>query len=464
MLLTPSNISLKSLTGRLAWLLTLLCLAVIPLPACDDEPAPTTTATTPIPPGTMPESTNTPYSCATGTTEANWLSDDFWSGADPAQVLVELDCGANVFAKAADGSTPLHFAAANSENPDVVRVLLNMGADVIETSDARGDTPLHRAAASNENPVVIRDLLYFGANVFARNDFGETPLDVAKAFDNAAGIEIIGGESAKPVGELLNLLPRESKKDVASFDEFIVAHGLKPAVFSVEGSTVVIKGYINGDFYTRFLHAVKGKEDDIETALVDSSGGLTHEGIKMGNWIFDHDVDVVVEGLCFSSCANYIFTAGKNKTIKANSLVGWHGTDEQYIYLAQGEGMPLREYRAESFKSSSDVSYSDTNLERDVLGYRINRAFFNKIGVSSDVALYGFLPTQYEHYRKNPELANSRGWTFSLEDMAKFGIDNVTYEGDGEYPPPPYDARTHEGPGPSAVIDFTLPLVVFKLQ
>ena len=35
---------------------------------------------------------------------------------------------------------------------------------------------------------------------------------------------------------------------------------------------------------------------------------------------------------------------------------------------------------------------------------------------------------------EDPALADTVGWTFSTEDMAAFGIGNVTYEGDGEYP------------------------------
>ena len=36
------------------------------------------------------------------------------------------------------------------------------------------------------------------------------------------------------------------------------------------------------------------------------------------------EVDVVVDGVCLSSCANYLFTAGRHKTIR-NGVVGFHG-------------------------------------------------------------------------------------------------------------------------------------------
>ena len=57
------------------------------------------------------------------------------------------------------------------------------------------------------------------------------------------------------------------------------------------------------------------------------------------------------------------------------------------------------------------------------------QTFLEKIGVSVDVMVYGLLPEPWKIWSGS----GSRGWTFSVEDMAKFGIDNVTYQGEGEY-------------------------------
>ncbi len=39
--------------------------------------------------------------------------------------------------------------------------------------------------------------------------------------------------------------------------------------------------------------------------------------------------------MCFSSCANYVFTSAANKYIREDSLVGWHGSESQYEILAK---------------------------------------------------------------------------------------------------------------------------------
>ena len=62
--------------------------------------------------------------------------------------------------------------------------------------------------------------------------------------------------------------------------------------------------------------------------------------------------------------------------------------------------------------------------------YEDERKFLKKIAVSVDVMVYGLLPDRYDEYRNGQYSFR----TFSIEDMAKFGVDNVSYEGDGEYP------------------------------
>ena len=216
------------------------------------------------------------------------------------------------------------------------------------------------------------------------------------------------------------------------------------AYLSVEGSTVVMNGELDDGFYERFLSLVNGREDEVATLRVNSGGGITDEGLKLGLWIFQHNIDVVVDGLCFSSCANYVFTAGRNKTIMAGAIVGWHGSEQQDEHIARGLGVSLEELLEREYDHSAAEWGERPSPEgrrqfvEDVLSGRPaavseERAFLDKIGVSADALVYGFLPDQFEDYYVNtPD--RIEGWTFSVEDMASFGIENVTYAGDGGYP------------------------------
>ena len=179
-----------------------------------------------------------------------------------------------------------------------------------------------------------------------------------------------------------------------------------PATLSIEGSTVVIVGPLDIGFYERFLSAVRDREDEITTLRINSGGGITDEGIKLGAWMAERNIDVVVDQLCFSSCANYIFTAGRNKTIMADSIVGWHGSEQQDEHIARGLGITVEELHAREYdEHASEWGETPTQEGREnfvevVLSgrpaaVREEQAFLDKIGVSVDALVYGFLPDQF---------------------------------------------------------------------
>ena len=190
---------------------------------------------------------------------------------------------------------------------------------------------------------------------------------------------------------------------------------------------------------------MRGKEDQITAIRINSAGGITDHGIRIGEWIFDHQLDVIVDELCFSSCANYIFTAGKNKIIEKDAIVGWHGSEQQDPFIAAGLGLTMRELHARNYDRRKEFGGPLTPQEskeeyvENMLKYeeyeRSNDEpkFLNKIGVNLYLMVYGFLPDQIDYYYLSED-HEFGGWTFSIEDMAKFGVDNITYEGEEMYP------------------------------
>ena len=212
------------------------------------------------------------------------------------------------------------------------------------------------------------------------------------------------------------------------------------AKITVEGSTVRYIGVINGRSTYNFLELVRGAEDQLDTLIINSPGGETRSARRIGRWIHERGVTVVVEELCFSSCANYIFTAAPKKIIRDGAYVGWHGSEQQdrYITVTLGPGGGLDSYdakcnTAEQIANPDQPPSSIDGRTVTVMGFDTadEEEFLNQIGVSVDALLYGLMPGQCEHYLT----AEVSGWTFSIEDMAEFGITNVAYEG-GEYPAP----------------------------
>lgn len=237
--------------------------------------------------------------------------------------------------------------------------------------------------------------------------------------------------------EILEPTPTPDEDGIIWFDDFEDS-----ATITVEGSTIIFEGSIGPQTDRDFFDAVNGKEDQITTIRVNSGGGITDEAMKIGLWIFDHKLDVVVDEICFSSCANYIFTAGKKKIIEKDAIVGWHGSEQQDNFIAAGYGISLEElYRRnyDELKQWGEIDSGESKEEfvehmmmTEDFGGVDEPSFLDKIGVHLYLMVYSMLPDQFDYYFSDD--THFGGWTFSIEDMAKFGVHNVTYEGEGDYP------------------------------
>ncbi len=145
-----------------------------------------------------------------------------------------------------------------------------------------------------------------------------------------------------------------------------------------------------------------------DTLVIFSGGGSALLGMDLGDWVYENEINVVVDQLCASSCANYIFTAAKRKGLKKDSVLLWHGNswqpDMDALVRAGNE---------------SKIAWR----EREV-------SFFEKIKVDYRIAIYGFgsaSASLWEYIRAfftfKPIIVH--GFDYSIEDMEKFGVTNV---------------------------------------
>ena len=240
----------------------------------------------------------------------------------------------------------------------------------------------------------------------------------------------------------------ETAMPVDNVDEEAAMPGGDVAEVSISGDMLIYKGGTDPESYEKFIDTVRGKADEIRTIVINSPGGDIDVGMKIGTWVFDNELDVVVDTLCFSSCANYVFTAGRNKIIEAGGIVGWHGSAQQETFIAESTGKNIdevfRELAVNLLKEGGEENPSESEIREEIellkemtaRDVEMENAFLVKIGVPVDALVYGLMKSQYEKYVRLAQASDADGWTLSVEDMAELGIRNVTYQGQGSYPDP----------------------------
>jgi hypothetical protein len=145
---------------------------------------------------------------------------------------------------------------------------------------------------------------------------------------------------------------------------------------------------------------------------------------------------VEIDVICFSSCADYIFPAGRARVIRADAFVGWHGNERTFHVQAARDGKSLEdllaqyvpkdaspEQRAAFFKDFAETTKVTLKDEAD---------FYAKLGLNDAFAVCAV----GDILEKRPGYAGQIGWGFSLADMARLGMTNTVYLGDGAYERP----------------------------
>jgi hypothetical protein len=115
-------------------------------------------------------------------------------GIGRARVDALLD-GVELDWRGVEMTTPLHRAAAESSDPDLIRAMAARGANPAART-ASGRTPLHMAAARNPSAAVAGALVAAGAPVDARDAEGLTPLHAAAGNPAVAALLVLAGADA----------------------------------------------------------------------------------------------------------------------------------------------------------------------------------------------------------------------------------------------------------------------------
>lgn len=196
------------------------------------------------------------------------------------------------------------------------------------------------------------------------------------------------------------------------------------AVIRSEGAVLHFDGRIADESVAR-VRAFLDADSSLTELAIRSGGGDVEAGMALGRMLHARGMDVRVVGdVCMSSCANYVFPAGRRKRVDSGALVIWHGSMLQknlresfdFSGVERQIGRPLTWLERWSARRTANKWFRRVYSEQ--------AAFFKKIGVDPAITVLG------------QEQGCACDWTVSVADMAKFGIGSVS--ADADYAAPGY--------------------------
>jgi hypothetical protein len=196
-----------------------------------------------------------------------------------------------------------------------------------------------------------------------------------------------------------------------------------------------------------------------KTFVVEQSGGGDgFTAMAIGLLIHRHNWDVEVVGLCASSCANFIFPAGKTKYLHRHSMLLLHGGPYQANFMEMAEkfdkelttnGAPVESvtlgqkdkegtirFAPNKSKAEQEVHefLSITNISTAVdMVSKMRSAsdkFYEELGVNPLLPTYG----QIGGYEPNYKSYKYGGFIYRLDSLRRLGIANIELK-DGAWHP-----------------------------
>lgn len=125
------------------------------------------------------------------------------------------------------------------------------------------------------------------------------------------------------------------------------------AIIIEHGKQITIFGQINPATALAFKKGMD-QEKNINAVRVDSPGGDMASALEIALIIKNRKLNLIVDGRCFSACANYIFPAAENKTVLPGSFVAIHEKTFWYPEKRLLKGTSNEEIAEISLRTTSD--------------------------------------------------------------------------------------------------------------
>lgn len=196
--------------------------------------------------------------------------------------------------------------------------------------------------------------------------------------------------------------------------------------------TMSFKGGIEEGEYDRFAAVF---DASIKEIVVDSGGGYTDEGIRIGHAIAAQNVKITVVGECLSSCANYLFVAGHQREIRGG-VVGFHGNVQACFGTPEKRAETIADMKKRYNMTDEDIARNMERQDKEIIEERrlltimgVSQALFDRTCTKDkgmgDGKSYAFLlpkRTTFEKYglwgivgEQDPVVMGTRVWPYAYD-------------------------------------------------
>jgi hypothetical protein len=228
---------------------------------------------------------------------------------------------------------------------------------------------------------------------------------------------------------------------------------------AVRCDTLTLYGRIRSETFVAARDClVRSREAKKLVVIEDSEGGNGAAALALGILIHEHQWDVEVRGVCPSSCADFIFPAGRTKYLHPQSMLLFHGGFHQKNLLESMEehdrqppanvapidSITLGHEGKEAtisftaHRSSADQQVREFfSIANDASAIEIlarlrsaSDQFYQKLGVNPLLPTYG----QIGAYKSIYESYKYGGFTYDMDSLRRLGIGNIVLK-DGDWHP-----------------------------
>jgi Clp protease len=175
---------------------------------------------------------------------------------------------------------------------------------------------------------------------------------------------------------------------------------LAESFFVIEQSdkAILYEGKISHEGINALLAIMQ--EKNYKELYINSPGGSSEAGMKMGEYIMNNNIQVIAYNQCHSSCANYIFLPSKARHKVLNANIGMHGGEQSYA-LARNELLQKipNQYR-NIYSNTFQSSFPKIDLEKKLLA---------SAGINHEIILHSANKTLFGEVTFNLKIINSKG-------------------------------------------------------